>query len=273
MKSSMKNLLVRTCTGAAFVALVVASILLGGTVLLNVFLIFACIGIYEYVKLLDTKGVNISIWFYVVSVFCYFWPAYMHMAQLWTAGILLVTVAAISTLMLLELFRKQYSPIETAAYSVMGVMWIVIPMSLINVMAADYGNWTLLAMFILIWLSDTFAYCVGSLIGKHKLCERISPGKTWEGSIGSAILTVGAAWALPYIMPQYVLTGWQSAGMALIIMVFGTMGDLLESLLKRSLNVKDSGNILPGHGGMLDRFDSTLIAVPFVMMYLMIVLK
>lgn len=273
MKNSMKNLLIRTCTGAAFVALVSAAVLLGGTVLLNVFLIFACMGIYEYVKLLDTKGVNISMWFYVVSVFCYFWPAYMYTAQLWTSGIMLVLLAAISTLMLSELFRKQFSPMETAAYSVTGIVWIVIPMSLVNVMAVNYGNWTLLAMFILIWLSDTFAYCVGSLIGKHKLCERISPGKTWEGSIGSAVLTVAMAWILPYIMPQYTLTTWQSAGMALVIMIFGTMGDLLESLLKRSLNVKDSGNILPGHGGILDRFDSTLVAVPFVMLYLMIVLK
>ncbi len=273
MKNSMKNLLIRTCSGLAFVALVTAAVLLGGTVLLNVFLIFACMGIYEYVKLLDAKGVHISVWFYVVSVFCYFWLAYMYIAQLWPAGVMPVLWVAISTLMLLELFRKQYLPIETAAYSVTGVVWIVIPMSLVNIVAVNYGNITLMAMFILIWLSDTFAYCVGSLMGKHKLCERISPGKSWEGSMGSAVLTIAMAWVLPYILPQYTLTAWQSAGMALVIMIFGTMGDLLESLLKRNLNVKDSGNILPGHGGILDRFDSTLVAVPFVMLYLMIVLK
>ncbi|MBO4581306.1 MAG: phosphatidate cytidylyltransferase [Bacteroidales bacterium] len=267
----MKNLILRTCTGIAFVALVVAAVLSGDIILLNVFMVFACIGLYEYVKLLDTKNIRISWWFYVTALVTYFLLAYMRSVKLLDVHVMLIILTLMACMLLLEVFRRQYEPIVTAAYSVLGVVWIAIPMSLVNILAYDYGKWTLLVMFILLWLSDTLAYCVGSLLGRHKLCERISPKKTWEGSIGSALLTMTAAGFMPLIIPQLSLTVWQTVGMAGVIIVSGTMGDLFESLLKRSLNVKDSGNILPGHGGILDRFDSMLAAVPFVLLYLVII--
>lgn len=119
-----------------------------------------------------------------------------------------------------------------------------------------------------IWLSDTGAYCVGSLIGKHRLFERISPKKSWEGSIGGGIVSLASA----FVFAQYFffLNVWQWMGLALVVVIFGTWGDLTESLLKRQLGIKDSGNILPGHGGMLDRFDSALMAIPAVVVYLML---
>ena len=263
----MKNLVLRTCTGIAFVALVVASVLLGGVVLLNVFLVFACIGLYEYVKLLETKNIHLSWWFYVVALVSYFLLTYIPLGD----KRIVIIMSLLATMILLEVVRKQFEPVATAAYSVLGVIWIVFPMSLVNILSGDYGKWTLLVMFILLWLSDTAAYCVGSMIGKHKLCERISPKKTWEGSIGSAVLTLTAAAVMPLLIPALTLTVWQTVGMAGVIIVSGTFGDLFESLLKRSLNVKDSGNILPGHGGILDRFDSMLMTVPFVILYLMII--
>ena len=135
-----------------------------------------------------------------------------------------------------------------------------------------HGNVILLLYFIIIWMSDTFAYCVGSLIGKHKLFERVSPKKTWEGSIGSLILTMLLAFFIPKIFPSVSLTSVQMLWMALIVFVSGTIGDLMESLLKRQFEVKDSGGILPGHGGILDRFDSTLLSIPCVIIYLIIIL-
>ena len=119
------------------------------------------------------------------------------------------------------------------------------------------------------WASDTGAYCVGSLIGKHPLFKRISPNKSWEGSVGGAVLAIGISMIFAhYDTSLYSALQW--AGMALVVVVFGTWGDLVESLMKRQLGIKDSGNILPGHGGMLDRFDSSLIAIPAVALYLAI---
>ena len=119
------------------------------------------------------------------------------------------------------------------------------------------------------WASDTGAYCVGSLIGKHPLFKRIAPNKSWEGSVGGAVLAIGISMIFAhYDTSLYSTLQW--AGMALVVVVFGTWGDLVESLMKRQLGIKDSGNILPGHGGMLDRFDSSLIAIPAVALYLTI---
>ena len=110
------------------------------------------------------------------------------------------------------------------------------------------------------------AYCVGSLIGKHRLFERISPKKSWEGSIGGGVVAIGASFILAHYFT--IMSMWEWAGLALVVVIFGTWGDLTESLLKRQLHVKDSGTILPGHGGMLDRFDSALMAIPAAVFYL-----
>jgi phosphatidate cytidylyltransferase len=122
-------------------------------------------------------------------------------------------------------------------------------------------------------MNDTGAYLCGSLLGRHKLFPRVSPGKSWEGSIGGGLLVVGIAILVWYLLNTYVpeqanLNMWQWAGLCLTVVVFGTWGDLVESLLKRTLGIKDSGNILPGHGGMLDRFDSSLLAIPAAVVYL-----
>ena len=129
-----------------------------------------------------------------------------------------------------------------------------------------------LCVFIFLWLNDTGAYCSGSLFGKHKLFPRISPGKSWEGSIGGGILVMIVAAFIGYYtnengqISQLSVLGW--VGLGLIVVVFGTWGDLVESLFKRTLGIKDSGKIMPGHGGMLDRFDSSLMAIPASVVYL-----
>jgi phosphatidate cytidylyltransferase len=156
-------------------------------------------------------------------------------------------------------------------------MYIALPFSLINVLAFNatsegfvaFNTLLPLSIFIFLWVNDSGAYCVGSLIGRHKLFPRISPGKSWEGSVGGAVFVLAAAYAISYFLDQEQMLSMPAwLGLGLVVVVFGTWGDLVESLFKRTLGVKDSGNILPGHGGMLDRFDSSLLAIPAAVIYL-----
>ena len=156
-------------------------------------------------------------------------------------------------------------------------MYIALPFSLLNVLAFNatsegivaFNTLLPLSIFIFLWVNDSGAYCVGSLIGRHKLFPRISPGKSWEGSIGGAVFVLAAAYAISYFLDEeQMLTMPAWLGLGLVVVVFGTWGDLVESLFKRTLGIKDSGNILPGHGGMLDRFDSSLLAIPAAVVYL-----
>ncbi|MBQ9636545.1 MAG: phosphatidate cytidylyltransferase [Prevotella sp.] len=184
-----------------------------------------------------------------------------------------------------ELYLKQKNPIQDWAYTMLSQMYIALPFSMINVLSFQADpltdevgyHWLLpMSVFIFLWTNDTGAYCTGSLLGRHKLFPRVSPGKSWEGSIGGAVLVLIVAAVIAHYSNSgselstinYHLSTLQFLGLGLVVVVFGTWGDLVESLFKRTLGVKDSGNILPGHGGMLDRFDSALMAIPASVVYL-----
>lgn len=178
-------------------------------------------------------------------------------------------------LMISELYLKKENPVMNWAYSMLSQLYIALPFAMLNVLSfhtspmdtsVSYNPILPLSVFVFIWLSDTGAYCVGSLIGRHRLFERISPKKSWEGSIGGGIVAIGSSFIFAHYFPIMNMAEW--AGLALIVVIFGTWGDLTESLLKRQLHIKDSGAILPGHGGMLDRFDSALMAIPAAVVYL-----
>ena len=182
-------------------------------------------------------------------------------------------------LLVAELYLRRPNPMNNWAYTMMSQLYVALPFALLSVLyfypvqmmqgealTVAVTPMLPLSVFIFLWASDSGAYLVGSLIGKHRLFERISPKKSWEGSIGGGVLALVAAWVLWYFFP--IMSLWQWIGMALVVVVFGTWGDLVESLLKRQLGIKDSGHILPGHGGILDRFDSSMLAVPAVVIYL-----
>lgn len=178
-------------------------------------------------------------------------------------------------LMITELYLKKENPLANWAYTMLSQLYVALPFALLNVLAfhnspetssVTYNPILPLSIFVFIWLSDTGAYCVGSLIGKHRLFERISPKKSWEGSIGGAVFSIASSFVFARFFP--FMDMWQWAGLAVVVVVFGTWGDLTESLMKRQLGIKDSGTILPGHGGMLDRFDSALMAIPAAVFYL-----
>ncbi|MDU0369908.1 phosphatidate cytidylyltransferase [Hymenobacter endophyticus] len=159
--------------------------------------------------------------------------------------------------------QQDFSPFSNVGVALLGLLYVSLPMSLLNVVAfteTGYDYRRIFALLLLVWASDTGAYAAGKTFGKHKLAPKISPGKTWEGAIGGFVLTLAVGWGLGYLLPELSLTYRLVAAGA--VAVFGPLGDLAESMLKRSVGVKDSGRIMPGHGGLLDRFDAFLFILP-----------
>ncbi len=176
-----------------------------------------------------------------------------------------------------ELYRKSEHPFINMALTLFGVLYIAVPFGTINYLVYnelynfEYNPHILIAVLVLIWTNDSGAYIVGSLIGKHKLFPRISPKKTWEGSIGGAVFAIVASVIIAQYITEIHWGHWIVIG--ILTVVFSTYGDLTESMLKRKANIKDSGNILPGHGGILDRFDSLLMTAPIVLLYIVFFVK
>lgn len=174
------------------------------------------------------------------------------------------------TIFIYELYSHSKEPFANIAFMILGLFYIGIPFALVNFIAFDgddFRNRIVFGLLVLTWVNDTGAYLTGSMIGKTPLFPRISPKKTWEGSIGGLVTTLLFGWGLSFLFTEIPLTQW--LGLAVIVGIFGGLGDLVESMLKRSVNVKDSGDLLPGHGGLLDRFDAFIFVIPFAAAYLL----
>ena len=274
----MNNFIVRTITGIIFVVAIVVSFL-NPLAMIFLFSLITGMTVWEFAGLVNEReNVHINQFITSVAGVLLFLAMAVHARGLDTLNLAFVPwLATIIYLLVSELYLKATDPIANWAYTMMTQLYIALPFSLLNVLAFQFTNcdlpWLLpLSVFIFLWVNDSGAYCCGSLLGKHKLFPRISPGKSWEGSIGGGVFVLLAAWLISFITTQKGittnLTTLQWMGMGLVVAVFGTWGDLIESLFKRTLGIKDSGNILPGHGGMLDRFDSSLLAIPAVVVYL-----
>lgn len=276
----MKNFIVRTITSVFFVAAIVTSFLNPRAMTL-LFSIVTGMTIWEYCSLVnDRPFISVNRFISTISGVYLFLAMAGYNSGLTPATVFIPYLVSIVYLMVAELYMKAKDPINNWAYTMLSQLYIALPLSLLNILAFRSNGYSIqysylapLAVFVFLWINDAGAYCVGSLIGRHKLFPRISPGKSWEGSIGGGVLVVVAAVVTWHVTTQYGVNdlglsayGW--AGLGLVVVVFGTWGDLIESLFKRTLGIKDSGNILPGHGGMLDRFDSTLMAVPAAVVYL-----
>lgn len=276
----MKELLVRATTGAIFVAILIGAIVWNKYSVAGLFFIISMLGLNEFFRLMEKggfkpkKSVSTVVAALIYGIIVYFSFGYGEFSYLLFIFPLLVMLVVI------ELFRKSETPVSNFAFSVMGVLYVVIPFAILNFFAysspyesvleieGTYDYLFLLGFFVIQWANDTGAYLAGSALGKTKLFERVSPNKTWEGATGGAILAVGTGFLFGYLSESSILH-WMMC--SLLIVVFGTLGDLTESQIKRSTGVKDSGNILPGHGGILDRFDGVLFSAPFVLAYLHIV--
>lgn len=263
----MKTLVVRTISGIFFVGLVVAAFFTPPVYLHILFLLFALIGCHEYLSMIKNQNV-VPQFFLPLLIIASLMTSFQLMIYskslfLW---LFVLTLLLVFVLLVVELFRKKEHPFLNIASSLFPVFWIGFPFAIAS-MWTHYcsAESTVLALFIIIWLYDTLAYCAGTLFGKHPLFERISPKKSWEGLIISLVLTIAASMLFTHIhFFNNVLfsTYWHWMGFSLVIVISSTFGDLTESMLKRSVGVKDSGNIMPGHGGILDRFDSFLFAAP-----------
>ena len=274
----MNNFIVRTITGIIFVVAIVVSFL-NPLAMIFLFSLVTGMTVWEFAGLVNEReNVHINQFITSVAGVLLFLAMAVHARGLDTLNLAFVPwLATIIYLLVSELYLKATDPIANWAYTMMTQLYIALPFSLLNVLAFQFTNcdlpWLLpLSVFIFLWVNDSGAYCCDSLLGKHKLFPRISPGKSWEGSIGGGVFVLLAAWLISFITTQKGittnLTTLQWMGMGLVVAVFGTWGDLIESLFKRTLGIKDSGNILPGHGGMLDRFDSSLLAIPAIVVYL-----
>jgi phosphatidate cytidylyltransferase len=277
----MNNFIVRTITGILFVAVVVCSFLRPQAMVL-LFALITGLTIWEFTGLVnDREKVTVNRLISTVAGVYFFFAVAGFSSDLTPSAVFIPYLVSIIYLMVAELYLKNEDPIHDWAYTMMAQMYIALPFSLLNTLAfhstpqgfVAYDAVLPLSVFVFLWMNDTGAYLCGSLLGKHKLFPRISPGKSWEGSIGGGILVIAIAVLVWYLTEQYQLnqlglTAIEWAGLGLTVVVFGTWGDLVESLFKRTLGIKDSGNILPGHGGMLDRFDSSLLAIPAAVVYL-----
>ena len=277
----MNNFIVRTITGVLFVAVVVCSFLRPQAMVL-LFALITSLTIWEFTGLVnDRENVTVNRLISTVAGVYFFFAVAGFSSDLTPSAVFIPYLVSIIYLMVAELYLKNEDPIHDWAYTMMAQLYIALPFSLLNTLAfhltpqglVTYDAVLPLSVFVFLWMNDTGAYLCGSLLGKHKLFPRISPGKSWEGSIGGGILVIAIAVLVWYLTEQYQLNqlglsalAW--AGLGLTVVIFGTWGDLVESLFKRTLGIKDSGNILPGHGGMLDRFDSSLLAIPAAVVYL-----
>ncbi len=278
------NFTQRAITGIIFVGVLIGCILGGPISFTLLFALITALTIHEFGVIISKQPdveINKPICM-LAGVFLFFGFAYLGVMPGQTE-ILIPYLFLIIYLLVSELYLKKKNPLNNWAYAMMSQIYIALSFAMLNVLAyhsigneGELSNYQVqynpilpLSIFIFTWINDTGAYCTGMLFGKHRLFERISPKKSWEGSIGGGVFSIIAAIVMAHYFPFMPISIW--IGLALTVVIFGTLGDLTESLLKRTIGIKDSGNILPGHGGMLDRFDSTLMAVPAAVVYLYII--
>ena len=235
---------------------------------------------YEYYRMAKNSGRNPRTSGGLVAGIALYSISTLVAAGIIQAVYYLAMVPVITIIMILELYRKEENPFDTLAHTLFPLIYIVVPFSMLPFSAFSrtglgsllpHGNTIfspgiVVGFFLILWANDTGAYITGMLFGRHRLMERISPKKSWEGVFGGAVIALIAAWLLSTFMGVVSTAGWLV--IAIVISVAGTFGDLIESMLKRSMGVKDSGAIMPGHGGFLDRFDSTFLSFPLVYLFI-----
>lgn len=269
----LKKLALRSVSGLIYCLIIVGCIFIGkvGVLCLSIALVIgACIEFARISQDLISKNIPTLI-LDILGCICLCFSFYGYPLFIWIAIMIFRAIE--------ELYINSDKPLHNLSHSYMSQIYIGIPMGIMTFIAFYISPMVLLAIFFLIWINDTGAFIVGCSIGRHKLFERISPKKTWEGFLGGLLFCLGAASLFYFFGNKYFgmeniinanLGIW--LGMGAIISVFGTWGDLIESMIKRSLNIKDSGNIIPGHGGLLDRIDSLLLVLPAIAVYFSLVI-
>ena len=271
---NINNLLTRSVTGIVYIAVILFGILGGEYSFIGVFGVFLGIGLYEFYRMTEKNTSHpISKILNIVSGILIFLSVYLYLKDICRFALPFVSIAYLLILFATTVFINKKDILHAIIYSVFGQIYITASLSILmlisyqNQLSVNQYNYVfVLAIFILIWVNDSAAYMVGSIFGKHKLIEHISPKKTVEGFFGGIVFCVIAAIVLAHFFTDYSLIFWIL--FSIIVALFGTLGDLFESLIKRTYEVKDSGSLIPGHGGILDRIDSLLIVIPAIYLYL-----
>ena len=279
---ALSNLQTRIITGICFGSILIGGTLISEYILCAIGLFVMFVGLYEFNKIQHKLSIKPNVPFITIANLLVFGACiYFQLTEIllgiskndifWFSAIML---SCVFILFISELFRASEKPIENIATSLLSIFYIGIPCGLLVTISigndGDYLPWNVLYLFFFIWASDTGAYFSGRALGKHKLFERISPNKTIEGFIGGLLASALVGIAAHHFLGKISLISWMCIG--IFVSITSTLGDLFESMLKRQSDIKDSGNILPGHGGILDRFDSTLISAPiyWVLLHLFI---
>lgn len=283
MSDKMKNLITRSITGVIFVAAIVVCFMRPEAMIL-LFALVTGLTVWEYTGIVNgIENVCVNRFLATVAAVYFFLGMAGFCAGIVPSAVFIPYLLTVVYMFISELYTKAPNPINNWAYTMLSQMYIALPFAMVNVLAfRGVGNGVVynylapLSIFVFLWTNDTGAYLSGSIFGKHKLFPRVSPGKSWEGSIGGGLLVLLVSALVGMYQnsdmhetaTELLLTVPQWMGLGLVVVFFGTWGDLVESLFKRTIGIKDSGNILPGHGGMLDRFDSSLMAFPAAVIYL-----
>ena len=273
----MKNVIIRSISGAVYVALIVVAIVAGRYGIAALTAVFALLAGIEYQQLVASKGgrqaitsvinaVDISVLLLIQAVA---FTAAQFYLEIFTGCILALAIIVIARFVL-ALYDKRPEAFAETGRSILGYIYIGLPLGALTIRGIFPDSfWFILAMFVMIWLNDTGAFCVGSLFGRRKLFERLSPKKSWEGFWGGLLFCALAGVLFYYLAPGTLNLGaW--IGFGVTVSVLSTWGDLFESMMKRSLGVKDSGKLIPGHGGILDRIDSLLFVAPATVIFLLL---
>ena len=269
LMSTLSNLAQRSIVGFIFAVAVIGCALAGPLANGMLFLFFAAVGLYEVYDLLKHQQSNAPRWFKGMSVgvilyMLVFLVQTQSIEPLW----FWILPLLIAIIFVAELIKLDYLTLSNLAITIFGWIYVVMPLSLVNVLPTIQGIYDpipLIGFFLVLWANDTGAYFVGKYLGKHKLYPEVSPNKTWEGLAGGSVVAIASAVGLFKLTHTLYMQDW--VVMAFCVVTFGNLGDLFESHLKRNFGVKDSGHIMPGHGGVMDRFDGLFLALPVFLAY------
>ncbi len=273
MSEKMKNLIVRSLSGIGLIVVVLGAIYWSALSMQVVLMLLALLGVLEFYRLAEQQQISPQ---RVLGTILTLLPSLIiclighNMAgynQLGVPTVILLTAffLFLPLIFICELYRKSTTPLANIGATLMGAVYVGYPIASLMCFSGESSlRWIIIAAIAIIWANDVFAYLVGMTIGRHRLFERISPKKSWEGFFGGMVGAMALALLIAYLRDEsYLLWG----GLSIVITVTAVLGDLIESMLKRASGVKDSGTLIPGHGGVLDRFDALLIAAPFIVIY------
>jgi len=274
----LSNLLKRSLTGVAFVSILLAGIIIHPFVFVSVFGVILFLTQSEFYKITKLSDCSPQKIVGLILGLLFFINCFLIANNIIPPSLIIIFIPFLLFVFIAELFSKDTSSLKNSSITIAGLIYVALPFSLLNFIvfkeisgASHFYPWILVGILFILWTYDSMAYVTGSLLGKHKIAPKVSPLKSWEGLVGGTIFAVIVGILCAVLFQEINVFNWII--ISLLAVIFGTIGDFFQSKLKREIGIKDSGNILPGHGGLLDRFDSLLFAIPIIFVWLNLIDK